>query len=147
MWDSGLNNQSTLVPWPLFQIWVFDPYRATELTSEVLWKIPENKLYFNIIWEESLAARRSRRKKKPRLKKKKESGDGKTFLITWKYRAHHHAASQLYCELFSYWHFLFKPRSGGLLLFVTERDMMNNIYFLKVDNQILPEFPKSIVSN
>ena len=68
-------------------------------------------------------------------------------LITWKYRAHHHAASQLYCELFSYWHFLFKPRSGGLLLFVTERDMMNNIYFPKADNQILPEFPKSIVSN
>ena len=72
----------------------------SELTSEVLWKIPENKLYFNIIWEESLglleAPGGKRSQGKQTNKQKKEPGNGKTFPVTWKYRAHHHATSQLY---------------------------------------------------
>ena len=73
----------------------------SELTSEVLWKLPENKLYFNIIWEESLGlleaagGERTQGQKKKGKKERKEPGDGKTFLITWKYKAHQHATSQL----------------------------------------------------
>ena len=56
----------------------------SELTSDVLWKLPENKLYFNIIWEESLGLLEAPGGERTQGQKKKKKKERKKKTRRWK---------------------------------------------------------------